>query len=372
MKVAANDSIAHEIARVKAGLALSGRIARDISNLVDTSPVVLSDVKQLRAMSDRGARVAFGCKAIGEGMGTFETDAEAALAERLFAQHGQVYGADAFADDPYLSRVQFASKDLGRFGLSWAFYEPYQLLTYDVSKWVPEHYLTAPCIAYFEKGFKFPCFFEGDDMWMSITPNEIVTMREPVERAQGRVLTLGCGMGYYAYLAARKPEVESVTVIELERDVIDLFEQVIRPNLDCADKINVVQADAYEHMKMLPDGLYDYVFADTWIGAGSVDEYLRMRSCCAHLRTTQVDYWIEDAFLNTLLRLVAYLIADGYGEAAGVPDPALDHVGANLKRPFYRLRKMLSDVQVETAEDVQRLMTHDFVLSLLASPDFSY
>jgi AraC-like DNA-binding protein len=60
---------------------------------------------------------------------------------------------------------------------------------------------------------------------MSITPNEIVTMREPVARASGRVLTLGLGLGYYAYMVHLKEDVTDVTVVEREQAVIDLFEK---------------------------------------------------------------------------------------------------------------------------------------------------
>ncbi len=56
--------------------------------------------------------------------------------------------------------------------------------------------------------------------WMSITFNEIFTMQPAVDEAKGRVLALGLGLGYFAYMAALKPEVESVTIVERNAGII--------------------------------------------------------------------------------------------------------------------------------------------------------
>ena len=66
----------------------------------------------------------------------------------------------------------------------------------------------------------FPAILENDRIWMTVTPNEIETMKEPVDQAFGNVLTFGFGLGYYAYMISEKEEVTSITVVEINGDVI--------------------------------------------------------------------------------------------------------------------------------------------------------
>ena len=73
---------------------------------------------------------------------------------------------------------------------------------------------------------------------MSISPNEVFTMDQPIKKAKGKVLTLGCGMGYFAYMVSLKEDVESITIVELEQSVINLFEIYLLPQFENKDKIN--------------------------------------------------------------------------------------------------------------------------------------
>ena len=62
----------------------------------------------------------------------------------------------------------------------------------------------------------FPALLENDRIWMTITPNEIETMKEPVDGAFGNVLTYGLGLGYYAYMVSEKENVETVTIVDTQ------------------------------------------------------------------------------------------------------------------------------------------------------------
>ena len=66
-------------------------------------------------------------------------------------------------------------------------------------------------------------------------------------------------------MAAIKPSVESVTVVERSRDVIELFKKFILPQFPRADKVKVVHADAFKYAeKTAPKEKFDYIYADTW------------------------------------------------------------------------------------------------------------
>ncbi|MBQ5363000.1 MAG: methyltransferase [Clostridia bacterium] len=102
-----------------------------------------------------------------------------------------------------------------------------------------------PQLGFFMREFAFPGVLENGREWMTLMPNETVTTRPALDAAHGRVLTFGLGLGYFAYMAARKSEVESVTVVDLSEDAIRLFEQNLLPQMECRDKIKVVHADAF-------------------------------------------------------------------------------------------------------------------------------
>lgn len=91
-----------------------------------------------------------------------------------------------------------------------------------------------PQIGFFEEEFKFPTVSENNRIWMTITPNEIETMKEAVDKAFGSILTFGLGLDYYAYMVSEKDNVESVTVVETNDDVIHLFKEHILPQLACS------------------------------------------------------------------------------------------------------------------------------------------
>ncbi len=98
---------------------------------------------------------------------------------------------------------------------------------------------------------------------MTITPNEIETMKEAADEVNGRVLTYGLGLDYYAYLVSEKENVASVTIVDSNEDVIQLFQQYILPQFKSAAKIQIIKADAFDYaQKQMQYGKYDFVFTD--------------------------------------------------------------------------------------------------------------
>lgn len=128
-----------------------------------------------------------------------------------------------------------------------------------------------------------------------ITPNEIETMKEPIKAATGRVVTYGLGLGYFAFMAALKPDVKSVTVIELDPAVIRLFQKYVLPKFSKLqqEKIQIVQANAFEWAEHLTKDDADFVFADTWHDpSDGVFMYGMFKSMEKPGITYR--YWIED------------------------------------------------------------------------------
>ena len=84
------------------------------------------------------------------------------------------------------------------------------------------------------------------------------TACEPaIAKASGKVLTYGLGLGYFAYMAHLKPEVERVTIIEKDARLIKLFTNHILPQFDQPEKVLIVT-------EAVDENDFDLVFVNCW------------------------------------------------------------------------------------------------------------
>lgn len=229
------------------------------------------------------------------GLDTENSPADRELFEMYFPDLLRLLDWEEFAADPYLRTVTLPETTSGRWELKRESYKPYEAFACgDLRGFADGRVL--PQIGFFDREFSYPAVLESGREWMLITPNEIVTMREPIRRARGKVLTFGLGLGYFSFMAARKPEVESVAVVERDADVIKLFESYIRPQFPYAEKIHIVRDDAFAYAEhRMESGGYDVVFADIWHDpSDGVTVYRRLKRFEDRLPGAEFLYWIED------------------------------------------------------------------------------
>ncbi len=150
-----------------------------------------------------------------------------------------------------------------------------------------------PQLGWFDREFSFPAIREDGRVWMTVTPNEINTIQPAVARSRGKVLTYGLGLGYYAFHCLLKREVASVTVVEKNPAVIEVFNRLLRPFFPRQEDLRIVQADAFDYAEnVMPQEGYDVVFTDLWHDvADGIPLYQRMKG----LETPGPEYlyWIE-------------------------------------------------------------------------------
>lgn len=197
---------------------------------------------------------------------------------------------EKYENDPYRKKIRLPAVVDGEWEITKDRYKPYEVFVFNDPKTDGEGRLI-PQIGFFEEEYVFPVVKQSGREWMLITPNEIETMREPVARAFGHVITYGLGLGYFAFMASEKEEVRSVTVVERDESVIRLFKKHILPLFPNKEKINIVLADALEFAK--GDYRADFVFADIWHDpSDGCDLYLKLKA----LEKDGIDYayWIED------------------------------------------------------------------------------
>lgn len=196
-----------------------------------------------------------------------------------------------FADNYFLNTIKCTETTNGDIVLRQMTYAPYELMPCGDLRYGREGRIVAP-IGYFDHEWTYPALLENGRIWMSATPNEIITMEEPLSRARGEVVVLGLGIGYFAVMAAQKEEVEKVTVIEINRRIIDVVESVILPQTDYKSKIEIICGDALEYMKM--GGCADFLFADIWHDVGDgLSLYGELKSSEHLWPGAECCYWIE-------------------------------------------------------------------------------
>ena len=109
---------------------------------------------------------------------------------------------------------------------------------------------------------------------MSNTPMEVRTCLAGFQEASGRVLVSGLGLGMFVEAISAKPEVQSITVVEIDSDVISL----VAPTFAADPKIEIVQGSIWEYQK--PKGtVYDFHWADIWdqINSNNLEEMGRIK-----------------------------------------------------------------------------------------------
>ena len=291
---------------------------------------------------------------------------------------GRVFDVSEIQDNPYVKDIDFKDRRSGDFEFRYHSFMPYELDIYDIPRKIIEYDVDIPRISCFTEKVEYPVIFQNSikSTWMSVSPNEINTMKQPIRNAKGKVLTLGCGMGYFAYMASLKADVESITIVEREQSVIDLFTSFILPQFKTKDKITVIKDDAIEYMMNLEDGLYDYCFADIWIGVMDFEPYIETKEVCKRFRKMRMEYWIEDAFGILLSSHIYIEMLKAFSNNMNVPLGNMNDnefpIPENKKKLADYVARLVENVDIEKPEHIDYYLTPRNITSLLDRTEIKY
>lgn len=213
---------------------------------------------------------------------------------------------EKYENNPYYKNIKLHNIKDGNWEIKIEEYKPYQAIICD-DMIIKDDFTEIPPLGFFTESFRFPAILENGNEWMTLTPVDLDTCEEAIEAAKGKVVTFGLGLGYYAYMVSEKKDVDSITVVELSNDVINLFKAHILPQMPNGHKINIVNADAFEYAeKIMPEENFDFAFVDIWRdasdGAPMYEKMRRLEECS---KGTRFMYWIEN-FLISRLRALKY------------------------------------------------------------------
>ena len=205
-----------------------------------------------------------------------------------------VQSKEDFKKDEYYKNIKFPDVVNENWEFKTMSFKPYEAFLANESVLDKDGRLF-PQIGFFEEEFPYPAVLQDGREWMTVTPHEIRTTLPAVNKSFGNVLTYGLGLGYFPYMAHLKDNVKSVTIVEKDERVIELFTKYILPQFPEKEKITVKCADAFEFAKTeTAKTFYDFVFADTWHDpSDGVEMYEKFKECEKYSPDSKYMYWIE-------------------------------------------------------------------------------
>jgi hypothetical protein len=217
----------------------------------------------------------------------------------------------SFISNPFYQRVKPHPITKGKWQLGYETYVPYQgVLTGDVITHSLHHHLETTPLGYFLNPFYYLVIKQQDVTWMSVTPFEINTMAPVIDKMRGNVITLGLGLGYFASMAALKPEVKEVLVIEKDQHVIDIFLKQIYPYLENKEKIKIHHEDAFDFLRNNTRP-FDHLFVDIHHTAeDGLPMYIRMKKLEKLSRSGQWHYWLESSIISLFRRYMIIFLQE--------------------------------------------------------------
>lgn len=264
-----------------------------------------------------------------------------------------------YLSNPYIKSFNGKPIKKGKYSLEFIDYKPYQLFPLDEIIIKDKDYKEISQVGYFDKTFKYLALKENDVIWMCITPNEINTMKDALNKVRGDVLVLGLGLGYFPYMASLKDEVKSITVIEKDPTIIEIYKSNIAPFVGNS-KINIVHADAFEYLKSNRD--FDTVFADLWHNPeDGVHQFIRLKRFEKEINKPFY-YWLEPSLIQMLRRSVITLFQEHF---EGYTQDNYLFAENDYDRLLNYLYSKLKNIEFSSIDQIYQLLKNDELLKII-------
>ncbi len=261
-----------------------------------------------------------------------------------------------YINDEFAKTIGFPKVRSNDWMLTKLHYLAYEGFVYNELKIDVEFYKEETPLGFFTSDIPYLAVIEGDQIWMSVIPHEINTMKEPIRNAFGNVLVLGLGLGYYAFHVSNKDNVTDVTIIEKDEKAIHLFKEYILPKFPHKNKITIIHEDAFVYFKSMNE--FDYVFSDIWHNVGDgLGLYLRIKPLELIYKNTKFDYWIETSLLAMLRRQLLTVYEENlYG---GLTEK--DYLKANNQNDLIinALYFKTKDVVISSSDNLRQLISDE-------------
>ena len=213
-----------------------------------------------------------------------------------------------YAGNPYVNAFKGINFKEKGYELKTLSYAPYQLFPLsDIMIDVSHKFKEFTPTGFLKEEYKYLAILKNNKIWMSLNPNEINTMEPHLELANGDILVLGLGLGYFPYMASLKENVKSITIVENDKNIIDIFNSHLISNFKHKDKITIIQYDAVEYLKKHHD--FTYIFADLWHDpTDGIDLFIKLKKLETEY-SLNISYWLNQS-MYAMLRRIALTVLE--------------------------------------------------------------
>ena len=279
--------------------------------------------------------------------------------DRYFLSSINVADINKYLSNPYYQNIKINNVKFAKYELGLDHYLPYELFPYNDMKIEQGSFIELNSMSFFEKDFSFISLNYKGKTWMSITPNEIETMEESIKSAHDKVLVCGLGLGYYPYMISLKDNVKEITIVENDKNIINIFNEYILPQFEHKEKIKIIESDALEYLKNEED--YDYAFIDLWHNPlDGVESYLK----CKRLEkdNKEYSYWIESSLIALLRRCMFTLIKE---QLEGYKDKEYLKDNSETDRIINKYYFKTKNIVISSLEELHDILSDKSLINLL-------
>lgn len=269
------------------------------------------------------------------------------------------YDSKILTDNPYYKNIKLENVHFGNVRYEKTTIKKGTLMSMNFHHPLGKYLFHYHPIGYFETDVDLPALKEDDKVWMSPAVSEIESMRDGIDKGHGKCLTMGLGIGVLPYLWLLKDEVESVTIVEFNKDIINLFDTYIRPQFKINKKLKIIHGDAFDYYREDFLSQFDYIYVDFWESTeDGLDFYTKLME--KKVDISNIDYWIEDSILYDVKYIVAlYLFAVYEGKSI------LDFI-SSIDEDFKAIAKKINKY-FKTRNDI--IKTEDELLNIIHSKE---
>lgn len=162
-------------------------------------------------------------------------------------------------------------------------------------------------LGYCDEDFEYPCIVKDlHNIHYFVNPKSI-NMYEPIIKSvTGKIIVFGLGIGYVPFMAAMKDTVDSITIVENDKMLIDIFKENVLPKCDNPDKIKIIKDDPTEWIERQEEFNYDYcIIQPSSDPALSLLDYLFVKHYERTWKNTKFFYYDEE---NILIDIQSFLM----------------------------------------------------------------
>lgn len=278
-----------------------------------------------------------------------------------FTSAFQIEDVDKYLNNPYYQTFKnHHITSHGRVKLSLLNYPSFSLFPLDEIKVDDNNYYREySYLGLFKQEYHYLALIDNNDIWMCITPNEINTMQPYIDKAKGKVITFGLGLGYFPFMALNKKDVEEIYIVEKDERIIDIFSKFLKDKFPRKEAIHIIKDDALKYIDNHDLSKYDFIYYDLWHNPNDgLPIYLKLKN----KEKVPSYYWLETSLLALLRRYLISLIDEQL--SGSTPSDYIDdsNIDNQIINTLYDVSKQMN---ISSYQDIDNLLKDESLLSLI-------